>query len=137
MVEVSYHCPYCGAVTGVEREGYLADRCVTRDPMEGWEYAPAAEGVEDDDFTEHADGIEMVCLGDVTPEGLTEAPDTPGESSTSGGPGGSGGAEDPDPGADGCGRTYYVSFVRFEAGREVDPDVPLEDYPDRPRFDFR
>ncbi len=141
MVEVSYHCPYCGAVTGVEREGHLADRCVTREPMDGWEYAPATDGVEGHDFTEHADGIEMVCLGDVAVEGVPDAPDevsgetegTAPQVSTAG----EGGAEDPDPGADGCGRTYYVSFVRFENGREVDPDVPLEDYPDRPRFDFR
>ncbi len=132
MVEVSYHCPYCGAVTGVEREGYLADRCVTREPMDGWEYAPAADGVEDDDFTEHADGIEMVCLGDVTPPDADVADGTPpGDGHTDGG------AENPAPGADGCGRTYYVSFVRFEDGREVEPDVPPEDYPDRPRFDFR
>jgi hypothetical protein len=128
MVEVSYHCPYCGAVTGVEREGYLADRCVTRESLDGWAYAPAADGVEGDDFTEHADGIEMVCLGDATSAGAGAG----GRETT----GGSGGADDPDPDADGCGRTYYVSFVRFENGQEIDPDVPLEDYPDRPRFDF-
>ncbi len=127
MVEVTYHCPYCGAVTGVERGGYLNDRCVTRDPLDGWAYAPAADGVADDDFTDRADGIEVVCLGDGAPDSADASDATTGE----------GGADDPVPEADGCGRTYYVSFVRYEDGRPVEPDVPLEDYPDRPRFDFQ
>jgi hypothetical protein len=131
MVEVSYHCPYCGAVTSLEREGYLADRCVTREPLEGWEYADTTEAFED------ADGVELVCLGNVS---LPDAGDDPATARETAAPGerrGEGGADDPDPGADGCGRTFYLSFVRHEAGHEVDPDVPLEDYPDRPRFDFR
>jgi hypothetical protein len=125
MVEVTYHCPYCGAVTGVEREGYLADKCVTREPLEGWEYAASTDDVE---TIEAADGIEFVCLG--------TAGDTDGDG---GGDGageavGEGGANDPDPGKDGCGRTFYLSFVRYEGGQPVDhrtPDI------DRPRFDFR
>lgn len=135
MVEVSYHCPYCGAVTSVEREGYLADRCVTKEPLDGWTYAGTTEEFED------ADGVELVCLGNVSLEGDAGAVETDGpDSSTppdSESRAGQGGADDPDPGADGCGRTFYLSFVRHESGREVEPDVPLEEYPDRPRFDFR
>jgi hypothetical protein len=99
MVEVTYYCPYCEALTALDREGYLADRCVTKEPLDGWEYAATTDDFED------ADGVEFVCLGN---------------------------GDD----AEGCGRTFYLSFVRFEEGREVDPSVPLEDYPDRPRFDF-
>jgi len=64
-----------------------------------------------------AHGIEFVCLGDA---GTGESV-------------GPGGANDPDPGADGCGRTFYLSFLRYEDGTLVDhrtPDI------DRPRFDF-
>jgi hypothetical protein len=123
MVEVTYHCPYCGAVTGVEREGYLDDKCVSREPLEGWEYAAPTDDVE---TIEAADGVEFVCLGtggDAGPEGGTE-----------GGPVGEGGANDPDPAKDGCGRTFYLSFVRYEDGRPVDHRTPNID---PPRFDFR
>ena len=118
MVEVTYHCPYCGAVTGVERDGYLQDKCVTREPLDGWEYASTTDGVE---TREAADGIEFVCLGDA-------GEDAPGTSH------GDGGANDPDPEKDGCGRTFYLSFVRYEDGEEVphrEPNI------DRPRFDFQ
>lgn len=117
VVRVTYHCPYCGAVTGIERDGYLADRCVTKEPLEGWEYVATT-----DDF-EEADGIEFVCLGDAGPAGDGKRDD--GDSDEVGGGEG-----------DGCGRTFYLSFVRFEGGREVDPEVPPEDYDDGPRFDF-
>lgn len=117
MVEVTYHCPYCGAVTGVEREGYLADDCVTQEPLSGWKYASTTQDFED------ADGIEFVCLG------------TGGDGSegSGGGDDAPGGAADPNPEKDGCGRTFYLNFQKFEDGRAVDhrtPDV------DPPRFDF-
>jgi hypothetical protein len=35
---------------------------------------------------------------------------------------------------EGCGRPFYLSFVRFEEGREVDPGVPPAD---GPSFEFR
>jgi hypothetical protein len=117
MVEVTYHCPYCGAVTGVDREGYLADKCVTREPLESWEYAAATDDVE---AIEAADGIEFVCLGTTSP-GDGDAVDGDG-------------ANDPDPEKDGCGRTFYLSFVRYEEGKPVDHRTPEID---RPRFDFR
>ena len=110
-VPVTYHCPYCGALTTVERDAYLDDKCVTREPLEGWEYAGTTENYE------QADGIELVCLG--SGDGTDGRPEA--------------GANDPDPEKDGCGRTFYLSFVRFEGGEEVDhrtPDI------DRPRFDF-
>lgn len=91
MVAVSYHCPRCGAVAELERDAYLADKCVTAEPLDGWEYANAY-----DDFEDDADGVVIVC-------GATE---TDGE---------------------GCGEPYYLSFVRFEAGREVDPETSLEE----------
>jgi hypothetical protein len=102
MVEVTYYCPHCGAVTGLERDAYMADKCVTKEPLDGWEYESTTGDYE------NADGVEFVCLGDYD------------------------GDED-----DGCGRTFYLNFVKFEQGREVEPAVPAEDYPDRPRFDFR
>jgi len=120
MTEVTYHCPYCGALTAVEREGYMADKCVTKEPLDGWEYAATTDDFED------ADGIEFVCLGNAEgPGGATGIDRETGRPRT----------DDDD--CEGCGRTFYLSFVRYEDGREVDPDVPLEDYPDRPRFDFR
>jgi len=33
---------------------------------------------------------------------------------------------------EGCGEPYYLSFVKFEAGEEVDPGLPF----DEPNFDF-
>ncbi|MFB6084279.1 MAG: hypothetical protein ABEJ94_08555 [Halorientalis sp.] len=130
MVEVTYHCPYCGAVTGVEREGYLDDDCVTREPLDGWEYASTTDDVDD---REAADGIEFVCLGD-----RGEAAGTGGPASAAGETapdrGADGGPNDPDPGTDGCGRTFYLSFRKSEDGERIDhrtPDV------DPPRFDFR
>ena len=122
MVEVTYHCPYCGAVTGVEREGYLDDKCVSREPLEGWEYAAPTDDVE---AIEAADGVEFVCLGNGGEAGPGMA---------AGGAVGEGGANDPDPEKDGCGRTFYLSFVRYEDGRPVDHRTPNID---PPRFDFR
>ena len=98
MVEVTYHCPHCGALTALDRRPRMADKSVTAEPLAGWEYAATTEAFEE------ADGVEIVCLGD---------------------------AEESD---DGCGRTYYLSFVRFADGEEVDPSHrSLED---EPRFDF-
>jgi hypothetical protein len=120
MVEVSYHCPYCGAVTSVDRDGYLNDKCVSREPLDGWTYADTTG-----DFAD-ADGIEFVCLGD----GGTSAEDTDRAATDPE----AGGANEPNPEKDGCGRTFYLSFLQYEGGEPVDhrtPDI------DRPRFDFR
>ncbi|MFB6165537.1 MAG: hypothetical protein ABEJ31_10300 [Haloarculaceae archaeon] len=112
MVEVTYHGPYCGAVTGVEREGYLHDESVTREPLEGWTYASTTDDIED------ADGIEFVCLG---------AADAPADRSEAGGP------NEPNPEKSGCGRTFYLNFVKYDEGRPV--EHRRIEY-DSPRFDF-
>lgn len=96
MVTVSYRCPRCGAISELERDAYLDDKCVTPTPLEGWTYAGAYETFED------ADGVAIVC----------------GASETEG---------------SGCGEPYYLSFVKFENGVELEPRTPPEDV----RFDFR
>ncbi|MFC6952937.1 hypothetical protein [Halorubellus litoreus] len=123
MVWVTYRCPYCGAVTGVERDAYMNDKCVTREPLDGWTYADATDDVE------AADGIRFVCLGDGARDRDAEDA-TPAAGAT---PSGEGGANDPRPDEDGCGRTFYLNYVKYADGTEVDhrtPDI------DRPRFDF-
>ena len=97
MVEVTYYCPYCGALTSLDRDPYMADDSVTREPLEGWEYASTTEDYE------AADGVEFVCLGDADEQ-------------------------------EGCGRTFYLNFLKFEDGRRVDHRVPAQD---PPRFDFK
>ena len=104
MVTVSYHCPRCGAVAELERGAYLEDKCVTPDPLEEWSYADAHDAVGVDDGDPYA-GADGVEI-------VCGAAETDGE---------------------GCGEPYYLSFVRFEDGREVDPEVPAEEV----RFDFR
>lgn len=83
---VRYYCPRCETVVELRRDGYLADKSVTRYPLEGWSYADV-----DGDY-DAADGVRIVC-GDSTA--------APSES--------------------GCGEPFYLNFVRFEKGREIDP----------------
>lgn len=112
MVAVSYYCPRCGAVAELERGAYLEDKCVTPDPLEGWTYADAYEATVD----ENADSGE-----DSDPEAFENADGVAivcGATETDG---------------EGCGEPYYLSFVKFEEGRELDPKRPLENV----RFDFR
>jgi hypothetical protein len=125
---VSYYCPTCGTVVELDREGYLADRSVTPYPLEGWRYVAPEESFEDDD----ADGVRFVC-GESRAEGLRWTGDHAPES------------EDVDPslvphGADGCGEAFYLGFVRYEDGEEVDPrepsafvEVAADDGPTGPR----
>ncbi len=98
MPDVRYYCPRCGALCALERDAYLADKCVTPEPLEGWEYAGAYEDFED------ADGVEIVCGG----------PETNGE---------------------GCGGVYYLSFVKFEDGEELDPRRAAAFRPPSPSID--
>lgn len=113
MVEVSYHCPYCGAVTSIDRAPVLRDGAVTRQPDPDRDYAATTDDVE------AADGIEFVCLGDADqdrdggyrdtndpgPVGLepdsTETVTRDGRRPTG-----------PIPGKDGCGRTFYLEYYR-------------------------
>ncbi|HKJ57755.1 MAG TPA: hypothetical protein VKA37_00875 [Halobacteriales archaeon] len=96
---VRYYCPRCETVVTIEREGYLADKSVTPYPLEGWNYVPPDEFLDPEVDAESADGVRFVC----------------GES----------------PGAEwegeGCGEPFYLSFVRFEEGVEVEP-VPEREY---------
>jgi hypothetical protein len=106
---VSYYCPHCGAVVELTREGYLADKSVTPYPLVGWEYA-----APDEDY-EAADGVRLVCgegeeidslhwTGERSEADDVERPE----------------AESP------CGREFFLSFVRFEDGREVEPRPETE-----------
>jgi len=106
MVTVSYHCPRCGAIAELERGAYLEDKCVTPDALAGWEYADAHEStaVDADEGDPYAHADGVVIV--------CGAAETDGE---------------------GCGEPYYLSFVRFEDGTEVQPSVPPADV----SFDFR
>ena len=127
---VTYHCPRCGAVHELRREGYLADKTVTPYPLEGWEYEDADAPFED------ADGVRLVC-GDA--DRLVADAEVPGgfERTTTAVAG------DRRPDADdGCGEPFYLAFVRHENGREVDPETAgvdaervelADDGPTRPR----
>ena len=115
---VTYYCPRCGAIHELEREGYLADRTVTPYPLEGWTYADPDDPFDADDAD--VDGVRIVC-GD--PDLLLSGEDLPA------------GADAPE---EGCVEPFYLSFVRFEDGEEVEP-TPDREYvtigvgPRRPR----
>lgn len=97
MVEVTYYCPYCGAVTSIERDATLADASVTREPLADHEYAATTDDVE------AADGIEFVCLGNADNDGPPpddERARTP-KADRAGGP---------RPDREGCGRTFYLNY---------------------------
>ena len=102
---VRYYCPRCETVVAMEREGYLADKSVTPYPLEGWTYVSPEALVEADASgdaevaVESADGVRFVC-------------------------GESGGVEWD---GEGCGEPFYLSFVRFEGGEEVEP-VPESEH---------
>jgi hypothetical protein len=83
-VRVTYECPFCGEIHSVERDAYLADKSVTKYPLDEWDYAdPSPVGGYDD-----ADGIAIPCV--------TESDD-------------------------GCGRVFYLNFVQYDDGHEIDP----------------
>lgn len=100
---VRYYCPHCGAVVELNREGYPADKSVTPYLLVGWEYRdPEAD-------YEAADGVQLVC-GEVA-----DGVEWPGDRVT---------ADDvaeltaKSP----YGRDFYLSFVRFEDGEEVESE---------------
>jgi len=93
---VTYYCPHCEALVELEREGYLADKAVTPFPFEGWTYVGPDEPFED---RADVDGVAFVC-GE---EGLLADADE-----------------------EGCGESFYLSFVKFDEGEEVDPRKPSE-----------
>ena len=103
-VTVRYTCPHCNAVVSLERPPDLADRSVTKVRQPGWEYASP-----DDPDRESADGIEFICGEDGPVTDLEGEP------------------------VEGCGRPFYLNFVRYEQGVELEPDPPTYG---GPRFDF-
>lgn len=107
MVTVRYTCPHCDAVVSVDRYPDLADRSVTTMKQPGWEYVTPDVDAE---TLEAADGIAFVCGED--------RPVTDWEGNEIGG----------------CGRPFYLNFVRFEGGVQLEPNPPTYG---GPRFDFR
>ena len=134
---VTYYCPHCGTLVALDREGYLADKSVTPYPLEGWTYVAPTEpfdaadgdgdGAEGDESAAEADGVRFVCGEsdgvDWDPHDGVRGTDV--------------GGDEPyrEPGEEGvgCGETFYLSFVRFDEGREIDPAAesdPVEINPD-------
>ncbi|MFA9517803.1 hypothetical protein ACERIT_11390 [Halopenitus sp. H-Gu1] len=162
---VTYHCPRCGTLVSIERDGYLADKSVTPYPFEGWTYAePTAEFDADqtadgDDAATSIDGVRFVCgesagvTWNPSPKNSVsaeEAPATLGDgrietndagdetndviSEMNDASSGTENANDEQPVDVGCGEPFYLSFVRFEDGREVDPNA--ESSGERVRLDL-
>lgn len=107
---VRYHCPHCGTIVELERTGYLEDKAVTPYPFEGWQYLRPDEPFED------ADGVVVTCGKDGLAVGDRVDIDRVAYTSV----------EQLDEGAAGCGRQFYLSFVRFEDGEEIEPRPPTE-----------
>ncbi|EMA64845.1 hypothetical protein [Halorubrum kocurii] len=113
---VTYYCPHCGTLVELERDGYLADKSVTPYPLEGWTYVDPTGEVEGDD----ADGVRFVC-------GESDGVDwDPRDGVRGSDVGGDEPYREPDAEGTGCGEPFYLSFVRYEAGREVDPRAESE-----------
>lgn len=98
---VTYYCPRCGAIHELRREGYLADKTVSPYPLSGWNYVAPDEPFEDESGV---DGVRIDCGDDDL---LLTGDDRPAA------------AEAP---SEGCGDPFYLSFVRFEDGIEVEPE---------------
>ncbi|VTT88340.1 hypothetical protein DM2_1674 [Halorubrum sp. DM2] len=123
---VTYYCPHCGTLVALEREGYLADKSVTPYPLEGWTYvAPtepfdAEEGDEGDADAIDADGVRFVCGEsdgvEWDPHDGVRGDDVGGDEPY----------REPDAEGVGCGEPFYLSFVRFDEGREIDPEAETE-----------
>lgn len=128
---VTYHCPACETIVEIERDGYLADKAVTPYPFEGWTYADPTESFEDD----AADGVRFVCgeSDGVVWDPHGSDPDDRDEPVT-------GTPADQNDDDAGCGESFYLSFVRYKEGREVDPrsetelvEIDPDPRPDAPR----
>lgn len=149
-VPVRYYCPRCGAVAALDREGYLSDKCVTPTPLDGWEYAAAYDDFEDSAEPRSADnssgarrerseGLDDANGGTVS--GQSPREDADGVEIVCG-------AKETED--EGCGEVYYLNFVKYEDGQEVDPmdrsfvppavdgpSIPDHEEDDGPRFDFK
>ncbi|WP_224268773.1 hypothetical protein [Haloprofundus salinisoli] len=113
---VTYYCPHCETLIELERDEYLADKTVTPYPLEGWEYATP------DDAYENADGVKLVC-GESDAPSVTFRPKgwIPGDGSDDGDEDTEGPEESGGDGRIGCGRTFYLSYVKYADGEELDP----------------
>jgi len=136
---VTYYCPHCGTLVALEREGYLADKSVTPYPLEGWTYADPTEPFDADGSDEAEAESENGAARD---DGAGDAADVDGVRFVCGESGGVewdphdgvrgtdvGGDEpyrEPDADGVGCGEAFYLSFVRYDQGREVDPSAETE-----------
>lgn len=113
---VSYYCPNCETLVELRRTGYLDDKAVTPYPFEGWTYAAPSEPFEDG----AADGVRFVCgeSGGVEwdPHDGVRGTDVGGDEPY----------REPDADGVGCGEAFYLSFVRYDQGREVDPSAETE-----------
>jgi hypothetical protein len=133
MTEVRYYCPRCRAIATLDRDGYLADKCVTPYPLDGWEYAHAYEDFEDSAERSSADHSSGRRGGETASNGTVEPSRGPREDAD-------GveivcGAEETE--GEGCGEVYYLSFVRYEDGEEVEPRHPGDVLPSRPTISGR
>lgn len=106
----SYYCPHCETMVELERDAYLADKAVTPFPFEGWEYAAPDEAFED------AEGVRFVC-GENDGPGITWRPNPWNDGET--------GKYEEETDL-GCGEPFYLSFVKFADGEELDPRTPSE-----------
>ena len=121
---VTYHCPHCETIVELERDGYLADKAVTPYPFEGWTYVAPDEPFEGD----AADGVRFVCgesdgvIWDPRNDATDPQDDATGprDDETDPREDGIGGASVADA-LGGCGEPFYLSFIRYEGGREIDP----------------
>jgi len=110
MVAVSYYCPRCGAVAELDRDPYLADKSVTPFPLEGWTYASPDDDFESDDW----DGVRLGCGAAHEDLAWSHPPRGDGDEVAE---------SDEEPG---CGEAFYLNFVRFEDGREVEGEAESE-----------
>jgi hypothetical protein len=113
MVAVSYYCPRCGAVAELDRDPYLADKSVTPFPLEGWSYAGPDDDFERDDW----DGVRLVCGAEAEGLAWSHPPNEDEGGATEASPAG---------GEPGCGKAFYLNFVRFEDGQEVEGEPAAE-----------
>ena len=114
---VTYYCPHCGTLVALERTGYLEDKSVTPYPLSGWTYVtPDAPFEAEPDV----DGVRFVCGKsdgvEWDPHDGVRGPGVDTDGTTT----------QDDTTAVGCSEPFYLSFVRFESGREIDPQADTE-----------
>lgn len=124
-VEVRYYCPHCERVATLERDPYMSDKSVTPYPLEGWTYVSPTEDYEADDV----DGVRFVCgesdvdwhspdsgVDGEEPDGEeTDGEETDGEKNSRG-----------ERDSAGCGEPFYLNFVRYERGEEIERESESE-----------